>query len=336
MPHSDASADAFMARILANPADPLPKLVFADWLEESGTSSNIAWARYLRLADELANTPPDDIRRHKLKESLSRFAGSIRARLTFRAETLVANPEAMLRLLPSKNLVVNVETVVIQRSVLELLPESVARESQVIPFAELPGRTYLLGAVDPLSPQLAERIGFILNCDPLFVGVAEVGMIACLGRNYGELETESVDSVSYRWLPEDGWLTGGSRVNSPMLEFGDLLVLEAFEYAATALEFESEATRFTAWHWYGALRREREYRPSTEAISQLVPLLQSYLRNPATGVDGTTTGELIFSYWGRPRTLAVRITDRPNGVHVVIALPPEPPTPPIAVLNPAA
>ena len=45
MTHTDPSADAFMRRILADPADPVPRLVFADWLEESGKSSNLAWAR---------------------------------------------------------------------------------------------------------------------------------------------------------------------------------------------------------------------------------------------------------------------------------------------------
>src|SRR5688500_15000503 len=109
---TDPSADAFMRRILADPADCVPRLVFADWLEETGTSSNIAWARYLRLADELANTPARDARRPKLAASLNRISRSIRAKLTFRAETLTAYPDAMLQLLPARNLVVNVETVV--------------------------------------------------------------------------------------------------------------------------------------------------------------------------------------------------------------------------------
>lgn len=50
-------AHAFLKSILADPVNPLPRLVFADWLEESGTRSNVAWAKYLRLAEEVAGLP---------------------------------------------------------------------------------------------------------------------------------------------------------------------------------------------------------------------------------------------------------------------------------------
>ena len=48
MPRTHVSADAFVRRIIADPADPLPRLVFADWLEESGDPADAAWAHYLR------------------------------------------------------------------------------------------------------------------------------------------------------------------------------------------------------------------------------------------------------------------------------------------------
>lgn len=46
--------DALMATILAHPDDDLPRLVFADWLEESGHPANAARAQFIRLQIEAA------------------------------------------------------------------------------------------------------------------------------------------------------------------------------------------------------------------------------------------------------------------------------------------
>ena len=44
--------DALLAGILADPDADLPRLVFADWLEETGHPANCARAEYIRLAIE--------------------------------------------------------------------------------------------------------------------------------------------------------------------------------------------------------------------------------------------------------------------------------------------
>jgi uncharacterized protein (TIGR02996 family) len=46
--------DAFLRAVAANPEDDLPRLVFADWLEERGTPGDAARARFIRLQVELA------------------------------------------------------------------------------------------------------------------------------------------------------------------------------------------------------------------------------------------------------------------------------------------
>jgi uncharacterized protein (TIGR02996 family) len=145
MSDGDPTADAFMARILADPADPWPRLLFADWLEETGTASSVAWARFLRLAEELAAAPADDPRRRKLAGELERVGTVIRAQLTCRAELVVAYPEPMLRLLPPRCLVVNPDRVQVPRPVCDFLPYPYASLYGVLPLAHTP--TGLLVAV---------------------------------------------------------------------------------------------------------------------------------------------------------------------------------------------
>lgn len=50
--------DALLAAILADPDDDLPRLVFADWLEETGHPAHAARAHYIRAQIELAQQPP--------------------------------------------------------------------------------------------------------------------------------------------------------------------------------------------------------------------------------------------------------------------------------------
>jgi uncharacterized protein (TIGR02996 family) len=49
--------DALLAGIVADPDADLPRLVFADWLEETGHPANCARAEYIRLAIELWHRP---------------------------------------------------------------------------------------------------------------------------------------------------------------------------------------------------------------------------------------------------------------------------------------
>ncbi|MBX9579512.1 MAG: TIGR02996 domain-containing protein [Gemmataceae bacterium] len=57
---------AFIEAILANPADDLPRLVYADWLEEHGDNLGRARADLVRIQCELARCPADDPRRPDL------------------------------------------------------------------------------------------------------------------------------------------------------------------------------------------------------------------------------------------------------------------------------
>jgi type IV pilus assembly protein PilB len=54
---SHPDADAFVSAILRNPAEVTTRLVFADWLEETGDPSNVAWAQFIRLNVEADRHP---------------------------------------------------------------------------------------------------------------------------------------------------------------------------------------------------------------------------------------------------------------------------------------
>lgn len=61
---------AFIRTILADPRDPTPRLVYADWLEERGDPQSVSRAEYLRAECGLDNLPTGDPRRRKLQGRL--------------------------------------------------------------------------------------------------------------------------------------------------------------------------------------------------------------------------------------------------------------------------
>ena len=58
-----ADEGSFLRAILANPADDLPRLVYADWLDEQQTDEASQKAEFLRLECQLSrSTPPKKLR----------------------------------------------------------------------------------------------------------------------------------------------------------------------------------------------------------------------------------------------------------------------------------
>jgi hypothetical protein len=78
--------------------------------------------------------------------------------------------------------------------VVELLPESVARENVVFPL-RLDGETLYVAAADPNNIPLADKLSFLLNKKVRLVPRPVAEITAAINRNYGQTETESVDSM---------------------------------------------------------------------------------------------------------------------------------------------
>jgi tetratricopeptide (TPR) repeat protein len=83
--------------------------------------------------------------------------------------------------------------VTIPPTVIELLPESVARENVVLPLC-VTGRVITIIASDPTDVAMLEKLQFILNKHIAPVLASREQIIDAINRFYGETETESVDS----------------------------------------------------------------------------------------------------------------------------------------------
>src|SRR5262245_9786286 len=79
-------------------------------------------------------------------------------------------------------------------AVVELVPESVARENLVFPLS-LDGDTLTCAAADPTNLLVQDKLSFILNKRVRFVPARPEAIRAAIDRHYGRTETESTDSM---------------------------------------------------------------------------------------------------------------------------------------------
>ncbi|HEY8503738.1 MAG TPA: hypothetical protein VIL46_04095 [Gemmataceae bacterium] len=89
---------------------------------------------------------------------------------------------------------IDLREVEIPAAVIELVPESVARENLVLPLA-LEGNALQIAVFDPADSHTLQKLQFILNKVIRPVLAERDQLREAINRHYGEVETESVDSM---------------------------------------------------------------------------------------------------------------------------------------------
>lgn len=223
-------ADAFVRAILRDPADETTRLVFADWLDDTGEPHNVAWAAFIRANAEADRHEPGSPDGERLARQATRLWGSVNATLTVTADEFVLSAAALLRILPEPNITVRLGVHQIPRAVIEFVPESVARDNLVLPLAAEESRLSVVSA-DPGCFDTLERLEFVLNTSLVMVGAEADDIRAAIDGHYGNESTVCVESVSY--LYPDLGSEGG---NAARMAGG--LFIGAFTHKAPGFEVE--------------------------------------------------------------------------------------------------
>ena len=89
---------------------------------------------------------------------------------------------------------VNLKEVAIPPSVVELVPESVARENAILPMSEENGSLKVIVS-DPLDYDTREKLRFILNRNVEIALAPRESILEAINRHYGASDGESTDSM---------------------------------------------------------------------------------------------------------------------------------------------
>ena len=90
--------------------------------------------------------------------------------------------------------VIDLTGMAVPQEVIELLPESVARENTIFPLAEM-GSALRLATSDPTDLELQEKLRFILNRDVTMALASREQIVEAINRHYGASDGESADSM---------------------------------------------------------------------------------------------------------------------------------------------
>ncbi|MEX0725991.1 MAG: ATPase, T2SS/T4P/T4SS family, partial [Planctomycetaceae bacterium] len=141
---------------------------------------------------------------------------------------------------------VNLAEAEIPSSIIELVPESVARENIVIPLA-MKDEALTVAISDPMAYDVLDKLRFILNREIKVAVAPKEAIQNAINRHYGQSETESVDSMLQEFTEtaidftetEQTMVEGIAQDDSaPVVKLVNLIITEAVNMRASDIHVE--------------------------------------------------------------------------------------------------
>src|SRR5215468_8868675 len=164
---------------------------------------------------------------------------------------------------------VDLTEVTIPPAVIELVPESVARENVVLPIAQDNGALKIIMS-DPSDFDTVQKLQFILNKDIQPVLAPREQIIEAINRHYGQSETESVDSmlaeftdtaIDFTETESTSSAAAAEDSDAPVVKLVNLIIAEAISLRASDIHVEPFADRVRIRYRIDGVLVERDSPP---------------------------------------------------------------------------
>src|SRR3954470_15694553 len=164
---------------------------------------------------------------------------------------------------------IDLTEVTIPPAVVELVPESVARENVVLPLAQ-DGPMLKIIMSDPSDVATMEKLQFILNKQITPVLAPKEQIVEAINRHYGQSETESVDSMlaeftdtAIDFTETESTKHGADSENdaAPIIRLVNLILQEAVSLRASDIHIEPFADRIRIRYRIDGVLVERDSPP---------------------------------------------------------------------------
>jgi type IV pilus assembly protein PilB len=192
---------------------------------------------------------------------------------------------------------VDLSSAEIPKAVIELMPESVAREHVVLPF-ELEGQVLKVVTADPTNYETLQKLQFILNKDIQPVLAVMEQIQEGINKNYGQSETESMDSMINEFtgtqidstqIESQGSLIDAGDSDAPVVKLVNLIIQEAVSLRASDIHIEPFVDRVRIRYRIDGILVERDavprrlHIPMTARIKVMGSIDISEKRRPQDG-----------------------------------------------------
>ena len=136
----------------------------------------------------------------------------------------------------------------VSQDIIELLPESVARENTIFPLSEM-GSVLKLATSDPTDMELQEKLRFILNRDVEMSLAPRQQIVEAINRHYGLSDGESADSMIQEMtdtaidftetaVEQASAAAAEEASDSPVVKLCNLIITEAVQLRASDIHIE--------------------------------------------------------------------------------------------------
>jgi len=196
----------------------------------------------------------------------------------------------------------------IPERVIELMPQSIAREKNVLPFEETDGGLKILMS-EPGEVDLIEELRFILNRDVTVALATRSSISEAINRMYGQQEGESADSILQEFtdtkidftetVDDDGGDgdEGSDENSAPIVRLVQLMINEAVQLRASDIHVEPFEDRVRIRYRIDGVLTERDRLPKRQlgAILSRIKILADIdiaeRRRPQDGRIKVSVGE---------------------------------------------
>ena len=216
----------------------------------------------------------------------------------------------------------------IAHSVIELVPESVARENVVIPV-EFDNDRLSVAVVDPMNFEVVEKLRFILNRDVEMLMAPKDQILSAINRHYGQSQTESVDSIMLEFTEtaidfteaelSRAEIEASEDENSPVIRLVNLIIQEAVNMRASDIHIEPFEDRVRIRYRIDGVLIERDS-PPRRLLAALTSRLKVMGRIDITEKRRPQDGRIKTRAAGRDFDLRVSVLPTQHGQAIVLRI----------------
>ncbi|QEG20620.1 GspE/PulE family protein [Mariniblastus fucicola] len=226
---------------------------------------------------------------------------------------------------------VDLSEVEIPESVIELMPETVARENAVIPISETGTGGLKVLMSDPNDVDTIENLRFILNRDVSVALAPKSMIIGAINTSYGQMEGESADSILQEFTDtaidftetvEDGNDMNKDEVDessSAIVRLVQLMVTEAVQVRASDIHVEPFEDRVRIRYRIDGVLHERDTLPKRQ-LGAIISRIKILAKIDIAERRREQDGRIKVSVGEKELDLRVSIIPTNNGQSAVLRL----------------
>ena len=224
---------------------------------------------------------------------------------------------------------VNLQDVPIPPAIVELVPESVARENAVIPIEEGEGSLKVCVS-DPDDFETIEKLQFILNRNIDVAIATREHILEAINRNYGQMGDESADSMLQEFTDtaidftetesdEDDIESEVDEASAPIVKLVQLMIGEAVQLRASDIHVEPFEDRIRIRYRIDGVLVERDS-PPRRLLGALLSRIKILAKMDISERRRTQDGRIKITAGGKELDLRVSMLPTNHGQSCVMRL----------------